>query len=65
MSASLVSVRGFLFLLHPKRLFALLAGVLGAVLYVWFGAVRAVPGVKRRKAAFRERWRTRTRRPDG
>jgi hypothetical protein len=65
MSASLVSVRGFLFLLHPKRLFALVGGVFGFVLYVWFAAVRAVPGVKRRKAASRERWRRRTRRPEG
>jgi hypothetical protein len=57
-------VRGFLFLLHPKRLLAVLAGVLGALVYVWFAAVRAVPGVRRRKAAARERWRNRERRPD-
>jgi hypothetical protein len=58
-------VRGFLFLLHPKRLFALIAGVLGAVVYVWFAAVRAVPGVRRRKAEARQRWRNRERRPEG
>ena len=62
MSATIAWVRGFLFLLHPKRLLALVAGVVGAVLYVWFAAVRAVPGVKRRKAAMRERWRNRARR---
>jgi hypothetical protein len=43
---------------------ATLAGVLGSLLYVWFAAVRAVPGVKRRKAEFRERWRNRPRRPE-
>ncbi len=65
MSATIAWVRGFLFLLHPKRLLALVAGVLGGLLYVWFAAVRAVPGVKRRKAAMRERWRNRERRPEG
>ncbi len=63
MSATIAWVRGFLFLLHPKRLLALIAGVLGGLLYVWFAAVRAVPDVKRRKAAMRERWRNRER-PD-
>jgi hypothetical protein len=62
MSATIVWVRGFLFLLHPKRLLALVAGLLGGLLYVWFAAVRAVPGVKRRKAEMRERWRNRERR---
>jgi hypothetical protein len=62
MSATIAWVRGFLFLLHPKRLLALLAGLLGGLLYVWFAAVRAVPDVKRRKAAMRERWRNRPRR---
>jgi hypothetical protein len=62
MSATIAWVQGFLFLLHPKRLLALVGGILGGVLYVWFAAVRAVPGVKRRKAAFRERRRTRERR---
>jgi len=65
MSATIAWVQGFLFLLHPKRLLRLVAGVLGAVLYVWFAAVRAVPDVKRRKAAMRERWRNRERRPRG
>jgi hypothetical protein len=62
MSATIAQVRGFLFLLHPKRLLRLVAGLLAFFLYVWFAAVRAVPEVKRRKAAFRERWRTRPRR---
>jgi hypothetical protein len=62
MSATIAWVQGFLFLLHPKRLLKLVAVVLGAVLYVWFAAVRAVPDVKRRKAELRERWRTRPRR---
>ena len=48
MSATIAWVRGFLFLLHPKRLLALITGVLGGLLYVWFAAVRAVPDVKRR-----------------
>jgi hypothetical protein len=65
MSATIAWMRGFLFLLHPKRLLAVLAGLLGGLLYVWFAAVRAVPGVKRRKAAMRERWRNRERRPEG
>jgi hypothetical protein len=61
MSATIAWVRGFLFLLHPKRLLALVAGVLGGLLYVWFAAVRAVPEVRRRKAAMRGRWRNRKR----
>jgi hypothetical protein len=65
MSATIAWMRGFLFLLHPKRLLAVLAGLLGGLLYVWFAAVRAAPGVKRRKAAMRERWRNRERRPEG
>ena len=36
-----------------KRLLAALGIVLGAVVYVWVAAVRAVPRVKRRKAARR------------
>jgi hypothetical protein len=39
----------------PKRiLFALFAVIFGAI-YVWVAAVRAVPGVKRRKAEARRR----------
>ena len=60
MSATIASVRGLLFfVLHPKRLLALVASAIGAFLYVWFAAVRAVPGVRRRKAAAREAWRNR------
>jgi len=55
MSASIDPVRGVLFLLRrPRRVLALATGFLGAVVYVWFAAVRAVPGVKRRKAEQRE-----------
>jgi hypothetical protein len=43
-------------LLHPLRLLKLLAGLLAFLVYVWFAAVRAVPDVKRRKAAIREYW---------
>ena len=40
---------------NPKRiLFALLA-VISGFIYVWVAAVRAVPGVKRRKAEARRR----------
>jgi hypothetical protein len=54
MSASIDSVRGVLFFLRrPRRILAALAGFLGAVLYVWYAAVRAVPNVKARKAALR------------
>jgi hypothetical protein len=46
----------------PKRILALAAAVLGTVLYVWVAAVRAVPRVKRRKAASRaaRRWGARS-----
>lgn len=64
MSATIAPVRGVLFFaLYPKRLVALVAAILGAALYVWFAAVRAVPGVRRRKAEAREAWRNRARRP--
>ena len=36
-----------------KRIALAVGAVFGAVLYVWFAAVRAVPIVKRRKAARR------------
>jgi len=54
MSTSLEWVRIVVLLLtRPKRLLAIVASVLGALLYVWVAAVRAVPGVKARKAAVR------------
>jgi hypothetical protein len=37
------------------RLLRLVLGALGVVLYTWFAAVRALPRVKRRKAARRRR----------
>jgi len=37
----------------PKRILLALLAFLSAVVYVWVAAVRAVPGVKRRKAARR------------
>jgi hypothetical protein len=62
MSASVPPVRGVLFLvLHPKRLLTLVAAVVGAFLYVWVAAVRAVPGVRRRKRAARVAWQARDR----
>jgi hypothetical protein len=62
MSATIARVRGVLFLvLHPRRLLTLVAGLIAGTLYVWFAAVRAVPGVRRRKADFREAWRSRDR----
>jgi hypothetical protein len=62
MSATIARVRGLLYVaLHPKRLLLLIGGVLGAVTYVWFAAVRAVPGVHERKTAAREAWRARER----
>jgi hypothetical protein len=64
MSVTIVWVQGFLFWLHPKRLGAVIGGVLGVFAYVWIASVRAVPGVRRRKAAARERWRARERRPE-
>jgi hypothetical protein len=54
MSASIGSVRGlFALLARPRRLLTLVAGFVGFVLYLWYTAVRAVPNVKRRKAALR------------
>jgi hypothetical protein len=62
MSATIARVRALLFVvLHPKRLLALVAGVLGAFLYVWIAAVRAVPAVRERKTAWRRAWRSRER----
>lgn len=54
MSATVRRVRAALFLItNPKRVLAILLSAIGAFLYLWFAAVRAVPGVKRRKAAVR------------
>jgi hypothetical protein len=62
MSATIARVRALLYLvLHPTRLLALLGAVLGGFLYVWIAAVRAVPGVKDRKTAWRRQWRERER----
>ncbi len=62
MSATLARVRALLFLaLNPKRLLALVGGLVGAALYVWVAAVRAVPRVQARKAAARNTWRARER----
>jgi hypothetical protein len=62
MSATIARVRALLSLaLHPKRLLALIGGVLGFLAYVWIAAVRAVPAVRERKAAWRRAWRMRER----
>jgi hypothetical protein len=62
MSATIAHVRALLSLaLHPKRLLALIAGLLGAALYVWIAAVRAVPGVRERKTTARRTWQERER----
>jgi len=54
MSATVRRVRVALLLVtNPKRVLAIFVSTIGAFLYVWFASVRAVPGVKRRKAAFR------------
>jgi hypothetical protein len=54
MSASIAPVRGLLLVLRrPGRILSLFAAFVGAVLYVWVAAVRAVPRVRRRKAASR------------
>jgi hypothetical protein len=59
MSATLVRMRGLSLLLHPLRLVKLVLGLLAFLVYVWFAAVRAVPGVRKRKAARRAHWRAR------
>ncbi|HUF02075.1 MAG TPA: hypothetical protein VMN35_06590 [Gaiellaceae bacterium] len=62
MSASVLRVRtGLYLILHPRRLLTLVAALVGTALYVWVAAVRAVPGVRARKAEARARWRTRRR----
>ena len=67
MSTTIARVRPVLFMaLHPKRLLAAIGGALAGALYVWFAAVRAVPGVHDRKAEARRAWRVRQRKyPDG
>ena len=62
MSATIARVRALLYLaLNPKRLLTSIAGILGAAVYIWVAAVRAVPRVQSRKAAAREAWRARER----
>jgi hypothetical protein len=62
MSATIARVRALLSLgLRPRRLLGTIGGILGAVVYVWFAAVRAVPGVRERKTAARRAWRARER----
>jgi hypothetical protein len=43
-----------------KRVAIAVAATVGALLYVWIAAVRAVPGVRRRKAEARARRRAET-----
>jgi hypothetical protein len=63
MSVTIARVRGVLFFaLHPKRLLAVIGGLVGGALYVWLASVRAVPGVRLRKTRAREAWRKRDRR---
>src|SRR5687767_13461334 len=51
MSATIARVRALLSLaLHPKRMLALIGGVLAFFVYAWIAAVRAVPAVRERKA---------------
>ena len=65
MSSTIARVRGVTFLVfYPKRFLVLLAGIFAAAVYIWVAAVRAVPGVRRRKAEVREAWRNRARRPN-
>jgi hypothetical protein len=59
MSATLARMRGLSLLLHPMRLVKLVLGLVAFLVYVWFAAVRAIPNVKRRKAAMRRYWRER------
>lgn len=62
MSATIARVRALLSLaLHPKRLLALIVGLIGGLLYVWVAAVRAVPGVRERKTDRRREWLARER----
>lgn len=38
-----------------KRILLAIGALLGALVYIWIAAVRAVPAVKRRKTALRHR----------
>ena len=40
-------------MLKPKRILVALVAFVSALIYVWVAAVRAVPGVRRRKEAAR------------
>jgi hypothetical protein len=63
MSVTIAQVRGVMYVvLHPRRVLTLIAALVGAVLYVWVAAVRAVPGVEARKETARRKWRERDRR---
>ena len=62
MSATIARVRALLSLaLPPKRLLALIGGLIGGLLYVWVAAVRAIPRVQERKTAQRRIWQARRR----
>ena len=63
MSVTIAQVRGVMYVvLHPRRVLTLIAALVGAVLYVWVAAVRAVPGVEARKETARRKRRERDRR---
>jgi len=60
MSSTIARVRGVLLVLrHPRRVAASVLGLVALFLYVWYAAVRAVPDVRRRKAAVRIAWKNR------
>jgi len=42
-------------MVSPKRILLALVALISALFYIWAAAVRAVPGVKRRKADARRR----------
>lgn len=44
-------------MLRAKRILFVLTAIVSSLVYVWVAAVRAVPGVRRRKAAARSRYR--------
>jgi hypothetical protein len=54
MSTSIDPVRGVLLLMRkPGQVLAVFGALVAAFLYVWYAAVRAVPRVRRSKAAGR------------
>ncbi|GIU93568.1 MAG: hypothetical protein KatS3mg012_0025 [Gaiellaceae bacterium] len=62
MSATVFAMRVLLAIaLHPGRLLAAFAALVAGFLYLWVASVRAVPDVRRRKAAIRAAWRRRVR----